>query len=390
MIHPESAAQLFFRFLRFGALAWGGPVAQIGMLKKELVDEERWVSQEQFRRSLAVYQVLPGPEAHELCVWLGTLRHGRLGGLLAGLGFMLPGLVLTLLLAWCYTAIGSWPPSALAAFAGMQAAVIALIARATHRIAQHAVTDRVGVTLALIAAASTLLGVHFAIPLAGAGLLYVAWPAKNRSLIAAIALAWLGATVALLASGGVRADLVALAESAGPAPTSFHLLGSGLRAGLLTFGGAYTAIPFLQEDAVGARGWMTAQQFLDGVALTGVLPAPLIIIGTFVGWIGGAFSGALLMTAGIFAPAFGFTLIGHSFFERLVAKPGVHRFLDGISAAVVGLIAATAIQLAPVAAGSIPRALIAIAALILLYRLKRRWAVPAVVGAAALLGVLAC
>lgn len=387
MPNPESAAHLFLRFLRFGALAWGGPVAQIGMLKKELVDEERWVSQEQFRRTLAVYQVLPGPEAHELCVWFGTLKHGRLGGLLAGLGFMLPGLVLTLLLAWCYTAIGAWPPAVLAAFAGMQAAVIALIVRATHRIGEHALGNRMLVAIAAASAMCTLLGVPFAISLVGAGLL---WSARRRAVVVLVALAWLGAAVAVIAQAGFHGDLVDPQAAAGPTPSTLHLLGSGLRAGLLTFGGAYTAIPFLQADAVGASGWMTAQQFLDGVALTGVLPAPLIIIGTFVGWLGGAMSGALVMTFGIFAPAFGFTLIGHSFFERLVAKPGLHRLLDGITAGVVGLIAATAIQFAPAAAGSIPRALIAIAALIALYRLRRRWAVPAVVGAAALLGALLC
>src|SRR5688572_1916852 len=87
----ESHRKLFLRFLRFGCLAWGGPVAQIAMIRKELVDEERWISDERFDRTLAVYQVLPGPEAHELCVYFGYLARGRVGGLLAGLGFMLPG-----------------------------------------------------------------------------------------------------------------------------------------------------------------------------------------------------------------------------------------------------------------------------------------------------------
>lgn len=390
MPHRETTGRLFLRFLRFGCLAFGGPVAQIGMLKKELVDEGGWVSQEQFRRALAVYQVLPGPEAHELCVWFGTVARGRLGGLLAGLGFMLPGLVLTLLLSWCYTAVGEWPSGVLAAFAGMQAVVIALVVRATHRIAAHAVPDRCAALLALLAMVSALLGVHFAIPLLGAGLAYVVWPAPRRMLLPCIALAWAVATLAVLVGGGLRAELLTLDEAAGPAPGSLHLLASGLRAGLLTFGGAYTAIPFLQEDAVGAAGWMTAQQFLDGVALTGALPAPLIIIGTFVGWLGGAFGGAMLMTAAIFAPAFGFTLIGHSFFERLVARPGLHRFLDGISAGVVGLIAATAVQFAPAALGSPSRVLIAGVALLVLYRLKQRWVVPVVVLGGALVGAAMC
>ena len=105
-----SLAALFGRFLRFGCLAWGGPIAQIAMLKKELVEEERWVSVAHFQRALAVYQALPGPEAHELCVWFGMLARGRVGAVLAGLGFMLPGLVLMLVLAWAYVHVGLKEP----------------------------------------------------------------------------------------------------------------------------------------------------------------------------------------------------------------------------------------------------------------------------------------
>ena len=130
----EPYVPLFLRFLRFGFLAWGGPVAQIAMIRQELVEEERWVSRERFNRTLAVYQVLPGPEAHELCVYFGMLSRGRLGGLLAGLGFMLPGFILMFLLSWLYVAVDI-TTSALfaAAFAGVQPAVGATIVRAVHR-----------------------------------------------------------------------------------------------------------------------------------------------------------------------------------------------------------------------------------------------------------------
>src|SRR6202008_2759298 len=101
-IPHQTYRALFLRFLRFGALAWGGPVAQIAMIQRELVEKERWISMERFHRALAVYQALPGPEAHELCVYFGMLARGRIGGILAGLGFMLPGLVLMFLLSWLY------------------------------------------------------------------------------------------------------------------------------------------------------------------------------------------------------------------------------------------------------------------------------------------------
>ena len=135
---PMSPGAIFVRFLRFGLLAWGGPVAQIGMLKRELVEEEAWVDPARFNRLLAVYQALPGPEAHELCVHFGMMKGGRLGGLLAGLGFMLPGFLLVLALAWAYSRLDIEHPLIAAALLGCQVGVIALVVRAVHRIALHA------------------------------------------------------------------------------------------------------------------------------------------------------------------------------------------------------------------------------------------------------------
>jgi chromate transporter len=132
-----SHGQIFLRFLRFGFLAWGGPVAQIAMIRRELVDEERWISSSRFNRLLAVYQVLPGPEAHELCVHIGMLPGGRLGGFLAGLGFMLPGFVLMFALSWLYFQIDISQSALGPIFLGVQVAVIALIVRAVHRIGGH-------------------------------------------------------------------------------------------------------------------------------------------------------------------------------------------------------------------------------------------------------------
>src|SRR5215212_6971184 len=135
--NSESLLSIFWRFLRFGFLAWGGPVAQIAMIKRELVEEEQWIEPSRFNRLLAIYQVLPGPEAHELCVHFGMMKGKRLGGLLAGLGFMLPGLVLILAIAWFYQRLDLQQPQIAAVFIGIQIGVIALIVRAVHRIADH-------------------------------------------------------------------------------------------------------------------------------------------------------------------------------------------------------------------------------------------------------------
>jgi chromate transporter len=386
-IPKPSAGALFARFLRFGALAWGGPIAQIAMIKRELVDEERWISQERFNRAYAVYQMLPGPEAHELCVYFGTLARGRLGGLLAGLAFLLPGLVLMLALSWFYVRFGLESASFAAVFAGIQAGVLALVIRAVPRIASHAVSDAFLFAIAVAAAAASLAGTHFAVTLGAAGLLYGVLVRRRWVLAAAVVL--LGVAIAWMLADGAATVPDRARPAAGLAATAPELLAifwSGLRTGLLTFGGAYTAIPLLLGDAVDAHGWLSREQFLDGVALGGVLPAPLIIFGTFVGWLAGGFPGAMALTAGMFLPAFGFTMLGHEHLERLTRRPAIGRFLAGVMAGVVGLVAATAVILAPSCLRDWRSWTVFAASLLLLLAWKAKWAVAAVIGLAGAAG----
>jgi chromate transporter len=387
----EPLGRLFLRFLRFGSLAWGGPVAQIAMIRAELVDEDRWVSRDHFNRALAIYQVLPGPEAHELCVYYGMLARGRIGGLLAGLGFMLPGFLLMFALSWAYLTVGITPMFA-AVFLGFQAAVVALVVRAVHRIGEHALHDRWLQGIGAVAFASSVVGIHFAPTLVVAGLTYVLASRSLRAAALALQAAFVlavGAYILLLgASGGLVAAPPASEVAAPGGASAAALFGSGLKAGLLTFGGAYTVIPFLQQDAVGVGGWMTNGQFLDGLALSGILPAPLIIFSTFVGYFGGGPLGAIAMTVAIFLPAFVFTLVGHDLLERLIGNPSVHTFLDGVTAGVVGLIAATTVALFRAGVTTWQALLIFVLALVAVYACQAKAAVAAIVVVAGLLGFL--
>src|SRR6185369_6078375 len=162
----EPFLKLFLRFLRFGFLAWGGPVAQIAMIRQELVVEEKWISPERFNRVLAVYQVLPGPEAHELCVYFGMIARGRSGALLAGLGFMTPGFLLMFALSWFYVTYGINSPLFQSIFLGMQPAVAALIVRAVHRIGSHALGQNKWLwAIAFLAGFAQLFHINFLITL---------------------------------------------------------------------------------------------------------------------------------------------------------------------------------------------------------------------------------
>lgn len=382
---------LFVRFLRFGLMAFGGPVAQIAMIRRELVDEEKWIASDGFNKLLAVMQVLPGPEAHELCVHLGIRAKGRLGGLLAGLGFMLPGFVLMLALAWLYTRLTIEGTVLGALFLGVQAAVLAIILRAVHRIGEHILLDRWLWAAALASAAASLVGVSFWIVLPAAGAAY-ALASTGRYWLACVVLAAAALLAASAIMFGGSGDGTAPAIR-GSTPTTTALFWAGLKGGLLTFGGAYTAIPFIRNDTVG-RGWMTDAQFLDGLALSGILPAPLVIFATFVGWVSGGLAGALAITAGMFLPAFAFSLLLYERLEAIAEHKRLQMFLGGVAAGVVGLIAVTLLDLAQTAIVRTPNlmvsVIIAAVALTIMYGWKNKLntllvlALGAVAGAVAL------
>jgi len=370
----DNPASIFLRFLRFGALAWGGPAAQIAMIKHECVDEEGWVSEETFRKTLAVYQVLPGPEAHELCVYFGRVRGGKLGGFLAGLGFMLPGLVLMLALSILYV------EADLAGrldefFYGLNAAVGAIVARALMRLGPAFITN---LPLALIAGAAFGLTLgwdaSFAVVLLGAGLAYELWTNARTWTTRTHSLS-LGLPVALvIAVGAISFGLTA------------EIFLEGLKAGLVTFGGAFTVIPFLQDAVVEGKHWLTESQFLDGLAISGVLPAPLIIFSTFIGYVTGGLIGGLVITLGIFLPAFAFPIFFHRGLVAVAENPRIRPFLLGVAAAVVGLIAAVTVEIVDAGVVDSPTAILAIGGFLVLNRWHGKLTVLYVVLGCGLIG----
>jgi chromate transport protein ChrA len=235
------------------------------MIKRECVDEEHWVDEETFKKTLAVYQVLPGPEAHELCVYFGRIQGGKLGGFLAGLGFMLPGSVLMLALSVLYVE-ADLADHLDELFYGLKAAVGAIVARALVRLSRSFITDVPLVLLALAAFALTVFAsASFALLLLGAGLAYELWTNASRWTRRAHSFAPGPGAVIAVTTGALTFSLTA------------EIFWEGLKAGLVTFGGAYTVIPYLHDAAVDGQHWLTDPQFVDGLAMSGVLPAPLII-----------------------------------------------------------------------------------------------------------------
>jgi chromate transporter len=373
--HGDPPVSIFNRFLKFGLLAWGGPAAQIAMIKRECVDEEGWVDEETFKKTLAVFQVLPGPEAHELCVYFGRIRGGKLGAFLAGVGFMLPGFVLMLGLSILYV------EADLAGhldeiFYGLTAAVGAIVARALVRLSRTFITDVPLAVIAVVGFALTLLAdVTFVLVLLGAGLAYELWTNAERWTRRANSIA-IGPAVVVILIGAVTLS------------SSATIFWEGLKAGLLTFGGAFTVIPFLQESSVDVHHWLTDSQFVDGLAISGILPAPLIIFSTFVGYIAGGLVGALLITLGIFLPAFVFPIFFHRGLVAIAENPRIRPFLLGVAAGVIGLIAAVTVQIVDTSVVDAYTAVLAVGAFAALQRWHGKLTVLYVVLGCGLIGTL--
>ena len=272
---------------------------------------------------------------------------GRFGGVLAGLGFMLPGFVLMFALSWFYVTYGMSLPLFKPVFHGFQVAVGGTIVRAIHRIGGHSLTDVTLWIVAGLAAIGEITGVPFFISLPVLGLHL--FPCEPRAqgvpgyllgvlFVAGIFLFW---QYAAPQGAVVSAGTQNLSLRAASLPELFL---SGLRSGLLTFGGAYTVITFLQHDAVNVQNWMTNAQFLDGLALSGILPAPPTILHVCGLFLGGAVRWPDHDRRDL-SSAFAFTLIGHNVMEKAIDSPRLHAFLEGVTAAVVGLMAVITVKL---------------------------------------------
>ncbi|KAH7112568.1 chromate transporter-domain-containing protein [Dendryphion nanum] len=349
----------WYFFYNFGLFAWGGPVAQIALIKEQIVVKEKWITLARFQRVFAVYQILPGPEAAELCMFFGCLSAGRIGGIVAGLGFILPGFILMLVASYLYTLAGLENKYFNASFRTLQPIVAAMIFKATHKIADHSVinhstkkVDPFLVVAAICTAINSALRLNIFISLGLYGIIYM-FIARRLWIVAGIlfVLQYVGYAIYAVFRG--IPSPVSLALGIAKTPSLINLFVLGLVAGTLSFGGAYTAIPFVHVEAVLKGGWLPQRVFIDCIAIGNVLPAPLVIFATFVGFQGGnmdgglgrAFAGAVVITLGMFFPCFLFTIAGHSLLEKLVHNKFLSSFFDGLCGAVIGVIAVISFEI---------------------------------------------
>ena len=374
-------------YLRLGLLGFGGPVALVGQMERELVGEKKWLSKEEMREGIAVCQSLPGPLAIQVGIWISYIRGGFWGAWAGGWAFILPNFIIVATLGALYVHFGGLP-WVTAIFYGVSPAVIALILHSCYRLtklgmkgwlewalaaAAFAITVAVRAEVALVFIACGVVGV-----------LYYGSLFRARKTVSTTSL-MLG--VPLVAAGASPESLGAMLGK---------LLTFFLKAGSLTFGSGLVIVPFLEKGLVQQTGWLSEREFLVAVAMGMISPGPVVITATFVGYLvaarlGGSLVdglwGSLVSTIGIFLPSFLLVLIVAPILVRYRTNLNVQGFIKGAYAAAIGTILGACVLLGRIAIGDWLTALVALASLVALFR----WKVsnPLLVAATAIIGLIA-
>ena len=374
-------------YLRLGLLGFGGPVALVGQMERELVGEKKWLTKEEMREGIAVCQSLPGPLAIQVGIWISYIRGGFWGAWAGGWAFILPNFIIVAALGALYVRFEGLPAVA-AIFYGVSPAVIALILHSCYRLTKLGMKDWLEWGLAAAAFAITVaVRAEVALVFIGcgiAGLLYYGSLFRGRRV---------GSTTSLM----VGVTLVASGVPEGSLGTLLgKLLAFFLKAGSLTFGSGLVIVPFLEKGLVQQTGWLNEREFLVAVAMGMISPGPVVITATFVGFLVAArhagsllegLWGSLVSTVGIFLPSFLLVLIVAPILIRYRQNPNVQGFIKGAYAAAIGTILGACVLLGKIAIGDWLTALVALGSLVVLFR----WKVsnPVLVAATAIIGLIA-
>jgi chromate transporter len=366
-------SELVRYFLRLGCLGFGGPVALVGQMERELVDGKKWLTKAQMREAIAICQSLPGPLAIQVGIYVSYLRGGFCGAWAGGWSFILPNFIIVAALGALYVYLGDLQPVT-AIFYGVSPAVIALILHSCYRLAKLGMEDWLQWAIAAVCFAVTLiLQAEVALLFIGAGIVGILYYGSllKRTPAALTITAPVLAQLAPVASGSILGKLLLFF----------------LKAGSLTFGSGLVIVPFLEQGVVQQFGWLDQRQFLIAVAIGMISPGPVVITATFVGYLVAGFWGSVVSTIGIFLPSFLLVLIAAPLLARHRGNTNVQGFVKGAYAAAIGTILGACFLLGRIAIGDWLTALVGIVSLAVLFR----WKVsnPVLIAATAVIGLIA-
>ena len=367
--------ELVAYFLRLGLLGFGGPVALVGQMEKELVGDRSWLTKEQMREAIAICQSMPGPLAIQVGIYVSYLRGGFWGAWAGGWSFIFPNFVIVVGLGALYVYLGDLKPVT-AIFYGVSPAVIALILHSCYRLARLGMDDTLQWLIATACLVVTvILQTEIALLFIGAGIVGIAYYGNifRRPPPALLQIA--------------AAPMVLPAMPVASTSILGKLLVFFLKAGSLTFGSGLVIVPFLQQGLVQQYGWLDERQFLVAVAVGMISPGPVVITATFVGYLVAGFWGSLVATVGIFLPSFIFVLVAAPVLARHGRNPNVQGFVKGAYGAAIGTILGACFLLGRIAIGDWLTLLIGVASLAILFR----WKVsnPLLIAATAVIGLIA-
>jgi chromate transporter len=381
--NPAGLGAFVRYFLYLGSLGFGGPVALAGFMHRDLVEERRWVSEEEYRLGMALAQIMPGPLAAQLAIALGYFRHGVVGATAVGLAFTVPSFVMVVAISMAYVRFGGlWWMQAL--FYGIGAAVIAIIAIAAYKLSRS--TNKRDPMLWAIFGALAIVTVWAQAELAEffviAGMVVLfarAWPGRRHAVLMALSGGAVVGAIWLierwLLSVGVSGQHVVL-----------QILLFFTKAGAFVFGSGLAIVPFLHQGVVQQFGWLNEQQFLDAVAVAMITPGPVVITVVFIGFLVAGMLGAIAAAIGIFFPVYVFTVIPAPWFSRNRDNAQLKAFVQGATAAATGALSGAVVVIAVRAIYDVPTVLIALVSFGILWRYKVPE--PILVVAAAVVGLV--
>ena len=375
-VREASLGEIALVFLKLGTIAFGGPAAHLAMMEEEFVRRRKWITHAEFLDRLATANLIPGPSSTEVAIFIGQLKRGWRGLIVAGASFIIPAALIVLAMAWAYVRFGSLPRAQGVLYA-IKPVVVAIVMQALGKLTRTGVRTPLLAVIAILAAALSLIGVSPVFVLIFAGLLSAATLyMKDRLLGAGV----FGAPK-LLASGLVTVTAVA-AVPAG----LLRLFLSFLKVGSVVFGSGYVLLVFLQTEFVEHLHWLTDQQLLDAIAVGQFTPGPLFTTATFIGYIVAGWQGAVVATVGIFLPGFILVAISGPVIPRLRQSPVFSAALDGVVAGSLALIGVVAWQLGKASIVDWPTLAIFCVGLmaLLCFRVNSAW----LIGAAAMVGLV--
>jgi chromate transporter len=374
--HPQPRHRLIevlWLFLRLGCTAFGGPAAHIAMMREEVVQRRQWISEERFMDLIGVTNLIPGPSSTELAIYLGYLRAGWLGLLLAGICFIGPAMLIVLALAWAYVTYGAFPQINWL-FYGIQPVVVAIIAQAIWNLGRTVFKGPLAVNLAILVLVCYFFGVNALILLFGGAVLYgllqfltSRW--HKQPPVASLVVPLLGTDLRML--GRPFISLLSAGAVTAVTPISWVLVFlTFLKLGAVVYGSGYTLLAFLHTDLVQNLHWLTDKQLLDAVSVGQFTPGPVFTTATFIGYVIGGWPAALLATLGIFLPSFVLIVLIHPVASRLRQIAWTATLLNGVNAAALALMTGVLIQLGQHALTDVLTWAVAVLALVILVRFK--------------------